>query len=158
MNKSPFQLSTFSALKLESKNNLLLRELFSALMYRADASIGVKDEDYSRGANFEHTCTQGAKEMLISLQGCFRPFSSAFSRQQWYKSFYISNCIWSRRAVSASLHPSYKWHWQTVDKFGGSNGLGATMLHFGQKGGKLSQKLPPPAARTFFHALCCRKV
>ena len=86
-NMSPCRLSTFSALKSDSKNNLLLRELLSALTHRADALIGAKDEDYSRGANFEHTGTQVAKEMPISLQGnyitrLFASFSSPCSRQQ----------------------------------------------------------------------------
>lgn len=68
VNTSPFQLSTFSALQSDSKNNLLLSELLCALMHRADAPIGAKDEDYSRGANFEHIRTHIAKEMPISLQ------------------------------------------------------------------------------------------
>lgn len=162
-NMSPFWLSTFSALKSDSKNNLLLRELLSALMHRTDALIGAKDDDYSRGANFEHThrlqkrCPFHYK--AITLQGCFLPFSSPCSQQQWYMSFYTSNCICSRSTVSASLHPSSEQHWQTgVDELGGSNGLGATVLYFGQNGGKLSWELPPPAARTFSHASCCRKV
>lgn len=49
MNISPFWLSTFSALKLDSKRNLLLRDLLSALMHRAEG------EAYSRGADFNHT-------------------------------------------------------------------------------------------------------
>lgn len=46
MNMSPFLLSTFSTLKSDSKNNLLLSELLSALMHTVDTSIGAKDEDY----------------------------------------------------------------------------------------------------------------
>lgn len=42
INTCPFQLTTFSALKLDSKNNLLFRELLSALMHRAETSMGAK--------------------------------------------------------------------------------------------------------------------
>lgn len=74
-----FSLSTFSALKSDSKKkNLLLSELLSALTYRADASIGAKDEDYPRGANFEHIRTWVAKEVPVSLHHNYitRVFSS----------------------------------------------------------------------------------
>lgn len=64
----------FSALKLDSKNNLLFNKLLSALMHRAETSMGAKDEDYSRSANLENTYTQAVKEMPISLQRCFLPF------------------------------------------------------------------------------------
>lgn len=87
VNMSPFQLSTSSALKLDSKNHLFLSKLLSALMHRADASIGAKDEEYSRGVNFEHIRAQVAKEMPISSQGNYtmRVLSSlrvSHSRQQ----------------------------------------------------------------------------
>lgn len=39
-----------------------------ALMHRAETSMRAKDEAYSGSANFEHTCTQAAKEMPILLQ------------------------------------------------------------------------------------------
>lgn len=58
-------------------------------MRRAETSMGAKDEDYSRTANFEHTCTQAAKEMpthykAITLQRCFLPFILPCSWPQRY--------------------------------------------------------------------------
>ena len=82
VNMSPFQLSTFSALKSYSKKNLLLGESLSALTHRADASTGAKDEDYSGAANFEHTHTHGLQERCpfhyraITLQRRSPPFRS----------------------------------------------------------------------------------
>lgn len=59
--------------KIGQKNNLLLRELLSALMHRA------KGEAYSRGDNFNHTHTHRLQKRCpfhykaITLQGCFLP-------------------------------------------------------------------------------------
>lgn len=163
-----FWLSTFLAVKLDSKNNLLLSELLPALMHRADVSAGTKDEDYSRGANFEHISTWAAPEMPVSLHEIFPPF--AFSPCQFHCCDHIhkrERCFsvpvtasaLGGRAVAASQNPSFKRHRQTGgDKLCGSTGSGATVLHFGPEGRKLSRELPPPAARTSSYASCCRKV
>lgn len=163
-----FWLSTFFAVKSDSKNNLLLSELLPALMHRADVSAGTKDEDYSRGANFEHISTWAATEMPISLHEIFPPF--AFSPSQFHCCDHIhkrERCFsvpvtvsdLGGRAVAASQNPSFKRHRQTAgDKLCGSTGSGATVLHFGPEGRKLSRELPPPAARTSSYASCCRKV
>lgn len=47
----------------------------------------------------------------ISLQRCFLPFILPRSWPQCYMSFYTSNCICPKKAVSASLHPPSEWHW-----------------------------------------------